>query len=180
VTRGSRAEKHGGVAQGLRRGLCALAAAGALSMALASVAVASSPSAYTFDIWGVGTTPGPADAPGVDYSQIVSSEPFDFEGSSIEVSLQTWWCEPSLPVDGQEYTFISTTGGFSGTFDGVPDGSIIRVPIKGHDCDAEPLEMRIDYHRGGEVQTVTGEVVDGSSTQFPSAGFTTGRAFPGR
>lgn len=114
---------------------------------------------WRFPITGVGTTPG------ADYTQTVTDQPVDLDGLELRIGTdEGWWCNriPALPT-GQAYTLLSTTGGLTGAYEGVPDGAVVSAEREGHDCgSAHAARLAIHYHEEGSVQTVTATVVEGS------------------
>jgi Bacterial Ig-like domain (group 3) len=129
--------------------------------ATACVASATPLEVERFHIWNVGVTPGE------DYTQVTTSEAIDLEGKELHVSVEGGWdCDDfkALPT-GQVYTLISTTGGLTGAYEGVPNGGEISIGQMGHDCLGWPYAaLQINYYETGAVQTVTATVVGGSPT----------------
>lgn len=112
-----------------------------------------STSGVLFEIMGSGTIAQ------TDYSQLVSDGPVELAGV-IGVVVGKPTAKASCPVlaPGTTYTFVSTTGGLSGTFADAPeDGSEIAVGFE-KACGERSQTMRIAYNRSGVTKTVTGTV----------------------
>jgi hypothetical protein len=66
-------------------------------------------------------------------------------------------------IDGQTYTLVTTTGAIVGTFGNA--GEDAEVPIEfPQDCTVGAQTLRIEYHRSGGTQTVTGKVIAGPTS----------------
>jgi hypothetical protein len=90
------------------------------------------------------------------YSQLLSAGAIKLEGAKLEVRVVAGACPVLLP--GETYTFVSTTGGLSGSFANAPEGGP-EIPIEvASKCPQRFQTMRIAYHESGATQTVTGTV----------------------
>lgn len=124
------------------------------SVRTSSVKLGSS-SGVIFQITGSGTT---ADQ---EYSQLVAEGPIDLGGAIVvEVAPPPGKKNATCPVlkPGATYTFITTGQALSGTFSNAPEGGP-EIPIDvGLNCTQTSQKMRIDYHKSGGIETVTGTV----------------------
>jgi hypothetical protein len=111
-------------------------------------------SAVNFEIAGTGTKAGEA------YSQLLAEGQVELGGATLS---ETVLSPPkgkgcAALQRGQTYTLVATTGQLLGTFGNAPEGGPeIYVGFE-KACGQAPRPMRIEYHRGGAVQTVTGTV----------------------
>ncbi len=102
---------------------------------------------------------GEGDTAGTDYSQLTSTGPIELGGSTLLVHvLKLKGSSCPTPYRGQTYTFVSTTGKLSGSFANAPEGGP-EVPLDFEEgCGSSSPSMRIEYHRSGATETVTGTV----------------------
>ena len=107
-------------------------------------------SAVTFEIPGAGTMAGS------DYGQLTSSGSIDLSSAALQIDTDDFGgC--AVPSAGTVYMLVSATGGLSGTFGEVPDGSSI-----GDNCD-HAVRFQINY----TAHTVTA-TVQPTTTAAPS------------
>ncbi len=101
---------------------------------------------------------GEGNAAGEDSSLLESTGPIELGGSTLLVHVLKGQAScPSLHR-GQTYTFVSTPGQLSGSFANAPEGGP-EIQIEFEETCREPsLPMRIEYHRTGAKETVTGTV----------------------
>ena len=94
-----------------------------------------------------------------DYSQLVSGGPVELAGSLVVVVGKPSEQAPCpVLVPGETYTFLSTTGRLSGTFANAPEGGPEISISFANECSQLARTMRINYNRGGGIETVTGTV----------------------
>jgi Bacterial Ig-like domain (group 3) len=142
-----------------------------------TTAVASAlpgPAIERLTIAGVGTVPG------VDYTQVTSTEEIQLSGRPFAAVVEEGGAQcntiPSLPT-GQTYTFISTSGRLKGTFAGLPNGSRIEIDRDGDQCERwRQPNLQIEYHETGSTQTVTATVMEGSPTPVSATTLSVGSA----
>ena len=97
-----------------------------------------------------------------DYSQLDSHGAIELEDAKIGILVSPPKKGEPCPVlvDGQTYTFVSTTGTLSGSFSNASEDA--EIPIKfAKACTQSSQKLRIGYHESGGTQTVTGTVVSG-------------------
>src|SRR6185312_8092658 len=138
-----------------------------LGRGLAACALALLPSAAAqATTWDVFTIRNVGEMPGLDYDQIVTSDPVDLgDKTLLVIADEVDGCGylPDRLETGQVYTLVSTTGGLTGAYQQVPDDTTVGMMTLGHDCGlGVRSKLRIAYHESGPVQTVTATVVDGS------------------
>jgi hypothetical protein len=112
--------------------------------------------------------------PGVDYSDLSSTGAIDLGGATLTVDLAPTMTEassacPSTLPTGQKYTFLSTADSLSGVFSNAPEsGSEIPLDqLEGNhvgDCSPSTQKLRIEYNTLSNPQTVTGTVVEPTSS----------------
>jgi hypothetical protein len=115
-------------------------------------------------IYGIGTVPVQ------DYDQVVTDEPVDLDGVTLNVfpAGDAFCTQVPALENGQTYTIVSTTGGLSGRLstgsgETLEEGDVFSPLIPfGRGCIQSIGGLELHYHEGGAVQTVTGTVVDGS------------------
>jgi hypothetical protein len=131
------------------------------------------PGIESLTIAGVGTVPG------VDYTQVTSTEEIQLSGRPFSAVVEEGaQCNtiPSLPT-GQTYTVISTSGRLKGTFAGLPNDSRIEIYRDGDQCERwRQPNLQIEYHETGSTQTVTATVMEGSPTPVSSTTLSVGSA----
>lgn len=127
----------------------------------ASTAKLDSNSGVIFEISGSGTTAQ------VDYSQLASSGPVSLNGSSVGVVVVS--VSGSCPelVAGRTYSFISTTGGLSGSFGSVPEGAELPLTYAKGCAQQTSKHLQVAYHESGGTQTVTGTVIEAGGLPQP-------------
>jgi hypothetical protein len=118
-------------------------------------------SGVIFEIGGSGATPQ------ADYSQLASSGPVSLDGSSVGVVVVPVSGKCPELVAGRTYSFISTTGGLSGSFDSVPEGAELPLTyIKG--CNQQTSKhLQVAYHESGGTQTITATVIETGGLSQP-------------
>jgi hypothetical protein len=131
----------------------ALSVAGALSL--------DSASQLTLFIDNSGTTGGSA------FSQIRATGAVSLSGA-LKLASGTVGC-PALPV-GQADTLITTTGSLSGTFSGVPNGTVLTLP-----CGSGAPSLQINY----TTNSVTATAISAAPSSL-SAPAIAGTAAPGQ
>ena len=99
----------------------------------------------SFAFTQAGTTPGQ------DYGQLSAAGDINLGGARLSLLLDGH-C-PSLKVDDTA-TIVSAGGALSGTFGGLPDGSLVTTPISQANCD-KTVTLRINY----SAHAVTASVV---------------------
>jgi hypothetical protein len=120
----------------------------------ASSAKLDSNSGVIFEISGSGTTAQ------TDYSQLVSSGPVSLNGSLVGVVVVPVSGKCPELVTGRTYSFISTIGGLSGSFDSVPEGAELPLTYA-NGCDQQTSKhLQVAYHESGGTQTVTATVTE--------------------
>ncbi len=115
-----------------------------------------------FTITGDGTVSG------TDYSQLTSGGAVRLGDSSVDVvvrSTSTTPC-PEL-VTGHTYTFVSTTGGLSGSFGNVSEGADIPIVFANGCARQTSKDLQIAYHESGGTQTVTATVIETGGVELP-------------
>lgn len=155
--------------QRTRRTLCAIAALAVISVPAQAraeqislfVSGVQAVAGRDYHVYGPSSIVGPGDGG-------VGSAPVDLGGIGLWAELDSDPnCEtiPLLP-DGQTYTLVATTGGLTGTLNGLPEGAVERLRRYdggGHLCEPQPMMgLQIHYDPSGPVQTVTATVVKGS------------------
>jgi hypothetical protein len=91
-------------------------------------------------------------APGTDYSQLSATGNVKLASATLDI--QTGHACPTLNL-GDVYTLVRTTGSLTGTFSGVPEGSLIAPLCPNRNGTGT---LRINYHESGSPQTVTATV----------------------
>ncbi len=122
-------------------------------IASSSVAL-DSDSGAIFQITGSGTTAQ------VDYSQLASNGPVSLNGSSANVVVVPVAGRCPELVTGQTYTFISTTGGLSGSFGNAGEGAELPLTYAEGCAQQASKHLQIAYYERGGTQTVTAKVVE--------------------
>ena len=104
----------------------------------------------TFEVRGTSATPG------VDYGEIVARGPVNLADAFLAIYVP----EPcEAPPVGQVYTLVETSGELTGSFGGAFEGAEIPVEFF-KECGTQPrVKVKVEYHRGGAVNTVTATVV---------------------
>ena len=100
---------------------------------------------------------GPSAVAGGDYAQLSASGPVSLAGAlDLRFGVETGVsCQP--PEPGTRYTLITTTGALSGTFSGVPGGSVIAAHAICPDGGIErTAPVRIDYTPNAVIGSVVG------------------------
>jgi hypothetical protein len=96
---------------------------------------------------------------GFDYGQLSAQGTVELAGTLVIVvgkPSENGSCPTLEP--GRQFTFVSTTGTLSGSFSNAPEGGR-EIPIEySASCSHPTQTMRIDYHRTGGIETVTGTV----------------------
>ncbi len=116
----------------------------------------SSTSEYQTAISRPGTTPG------IDYSQLSASGTVDLGGGRLAVLDEGGSNCTALGV-GDVDTLITTTGALTGTFTGVPDGTVLPLTCS----SSEPPTVRINYTAHAVTATVE---TAGSGEEKPAGG----------
>jgi len=124
-----------------------------------------SSSSIGFQIAGDGTTAKQ------DYAQLASSGAIELGGATLEAIVRP--PEPHMPCPtltrGETFTFISTTGRLTGSFDNALESSP-ELPIRfAESCTSTSQTMRIGYHESGSTQTITGTVEEGAERKEAEA-----------
>jgi hypothetical protein len=104
---------------------------------------------------------GEGETEGEDYSQLESVGDVQLSGAEIAVHVS-----PPLPRSnvcptlrpGQTYTLLATQGTLSGAFSNAPEGGPEISLEFAKRCSQPEQTMRIEYHRSGALQTVTGTI----------------------
>jgi len=110
---------------------------------------------------------GPGQAPGTDFSQLTASGAIDLGGAQLAlVGQETNGRCVKLNV-GDVITVMTTTGSLTGTFDSVPDGTVVPVDCLGG--VGVPPTVRINYTANGVTATVVTSGDDGFTTTILSA-----------
>jgi hypothetical protein len=111
-------------------------------------------SSVGFDVVGTGTVAG------TNNSELVSHGAVQLREANVSVSVAKPSPEASCPVltPDETFTFVSTTGGLSGSFANAVEGGE-EIPVTfSPECQHAPQTMHIAYHETGTTQTVTGTV----------------------
>ena len=107
-------------------------------------------------IAGAGVTPG------TDYSQLSASGTVDLAGAQLGLVGQEASGRCVKLNVGDVITVVTTTGSLTGTFDGVPDGTVVSVDCLGG--VGIPPTVRINYTPNGVTATVVTSGDDGATT----------------
>jgi hypothetical protein len=99
---------------------------------------------------------GTSPAPGVDYGEIVADGPVNLADAFLAIYVPKPCEAPSV---GQVYMLLETSGELTGSFGGAFEGAEIPVEFF-KECGTQPsVKVKIEYHRGGAVNTVTATVL---------------------
>ncbi len=111
-------------------------------------------SEVNLEIAGDGTTAGE------DYSQLVSEGQVELGGARLFIEALPPSEKAACPTltRGQTYTLLAAKGALLGTFGNAPEGGPEIKVTFAKACGQSARPMRIEYHRSGTVQTVTGTV----------------------
>jgi hypothetical protein len=104
---------------------------------------------------------GPGGAAGSDYSQLVSFGTVQLGGSKLLVHVRPPSPESSICptlTRGQTYTLVTTPAQLLGTFANAPEGGPEVLVEFAKACNQPARSMRIEYHRAGATETVTGKL----------------------
>jgi hypothetical protein len=113
---------------------------------------------------------GTSSTPGVDYGEIISDGPVNLADAFLAIYVAKP-CE--APPVGQVYTLLETSGELTGSFGGAFEGAEIPVEFF-KECGTQPsVKVKIEYHRGGTVNTVTATVVAPPRVGVPASPPTT-------
>jgi Bacterial Ig-like domain (group 3)/Carboxypeptidase regulatory-like domain len=99
---------------------------------------------------------------GLEWSDLYSSGPVALGSASLGVRVappKTGEPCPTL-LPNRSYVLVSASGTLSGSFGNAPEGSEIQVEFA-EACKKVAQKLRIEYHRSGATQTVTGTVIGG-------------------
>ena len=99
---------------------------------------------------------GTSPTPGVDYGEIVANGPVNLADAFLAIYVP----EPcEAPPVGQVYTLLEASGELTGSFGGAFEGAEIPVEFFKECGSQPPVKVKIEYHRGGAVKTVTATVL---------------------
>jgi hypothetical protein len=99
---------------------------------------------------------GTSPTPGVDYGELVANGPVNLADTFLAIYVP----EPcEAPPVGQVYTLLETSGELTGSFGGAFEGAVIPVEFFKECGTQPPVKVRVEYHRGGAINTVTATVV---------------------
>jgi hypothetical protein len=107
---------------------------------------------------GAGTTPG------TDYSQVSASGPVDLSDASLELygSVPSGSSSVCVPLTkGNVATLVTTSGTLTGTFNGIPDGTVVPIGCSPASGTAGTVEINYTAH------TVTATVISAGTTTTP-------------
>jgi len=109
---------------------------------------------------------GTAPTPGVDYGEIVAHGPVNLADAFLAIYVP----EPcEAPPVGQVYTLLETSGELTGSFGGAFEGAEIPVEFFKECGSQSPVKVKIEYHRGGAVKTVTATVLAPPRVGIPAS-----------
>ena len=109
---------------------------------------------------------GTAPTPGVDYGEIVAHGPVNLADAFLAIYVP----EPcEAPPVGQVYTLLETSGELTGSFGGAFEGAEIPVEFFKECGSQSPVKVKIEYHRGGAVNTVTATVLAPPRVGIPAS-----------